>query len=97
MLELTGVIVKGFEKANKRGGDGENGWCLASKMSGEKSVKDNGILRKLGRVMGIVQNKQVAVDFGWELEKIGKLIAKINGSRKRGGSKCWKYAKKPRK
>ena len=29
MLELTGVIVKGFEKANKRGGDGENGRCLA--------------------------------------------------------------------
>lgn len=27
--------------------------------------------------MGIVQSKQVAVDFGWELEKIGKLIVKI--------------------
>ena len=38
--------------------------------------------------MGIVQSKQVAVDFGWELEKIVKLIVKINGSRKRGGSKC---------
>ena len=48
MLELTGVIVKGFEKANKRGGDGENGRCLASKISGEESVKDRGVLRKLG-------------------------------------------------
>lgn len=28
--------------------------------------------------MGIVQSKQVAVDFGWELEKIVKLIVKIN-------------------
>lgn len=46
-------------------------------MSGKESVKDSGILRKLGRVMGIVQSKQVAVDFGWELEKIGKLIVKI--------------------
>ena len=27
--------------------------------------------------MGIVQSKQVAVDFDWELEKIGKLIVKI--------------------
>ena len=43
--------------------------------------------------MGIVQNKQVEVDSDWKLERIGKLIAKINGSRKRGGSKCWKYAK----
>ena len=56
-------------------------------MSGEESVKDKGILRKLGRVMGIVQNKQVEVDSDWKLERIGKLIAKINGSRKRGGSK----------
>ena len=57
-------------------------------MSDEESVKDKGILRKLGRVMGIVQNKQVEVDSDWKLERIGKLIAKINGSRKRGGSKC---------
>ena len=61
----------------KKGGDGENGRCLTSKMSGEGSVKDRSFLRKLGRVMGIVQSKQVAVDFGWELEKIGKLIVKI--------------------
>ena len=27
--------------------------------------------------MGIVQSKQVAVDFGQKLEKIGKLIVKI--------------------
>ena len=46
-------------------------------MSGEESVKEKGVLRKLGRVMGIVQSKQVAVDFGWELEKIGKLIVII--------------------
>lgn len=77
MLKLTGVIVKGFEKANKRGGDGENQRCLASRMSVQESVKDKGILRKLGRVTGIVQSKQVAVDFGWKLEKIGKLIVKI--------------------
>ena len=61
---------------------------MASKISGEGSVKDKGILRKLGLIMHIAQNKQVAVDFGWKLEKIGKLIVKINGSRKRGGSKC---------
>ena len=48
MLELTGAIVKGFDKVNKRGGDGENGRCLVSKMSGEESVKDRGVLRKLG-------------------------------------------------
>lgn len=59
----------------------------------KKSVKEEGIIRKLGRVMDIVQNKQVAVDFGWKLKRIDKLIVKINGSRKRGGSKCWKYAK----
>ena len=68
-----GIKVR-FDKVNKRGGDGGNGRCLASKMSGEESVKDNGVLRKLGRVMGKVQSKQVAVDFGWELEKISKLI-----------------------
>ncbi len=38
--------------------------------------------------MGIVQNKQVAVDLSWKLKRIDKLIVKINGSRKRGGSKC---------
>lgn len=38
----------GFDKVNKRGGDGENGQCLASKISGEESVKDRGVLRKLG-------------------------------------------------
>ena len=32
--------------------------------------------------MDIFQNKQVAVNLGWELKRIGKLIAKINGSRK---------------
>ena len=37
--------------------------------------------------MGIVQSKQVAVNLGWKLKRIGKLIVKINGSRKRGGSK----------
>ena len=63
MLELTGVIVKGFEKANKRGGDGENGRCLASRMSVEGSAMDKGVLRKLGRVMGKVQSKQVAIDW----------------------------------
>ena len=42
------MIVKGFEKANKRGGDGENGRCLASFISGWESVKDRGVLRKLG-------------------------------------------------
>ena len=52
------------------------------------SVEDKGILRKLGLIMHIAQIKQVAVDFGWKLERIGKLIAKINGSRKKGGSKC---------
>ncbi len=57
------MIVKGFEKANKRGGDGENGRCLASIMSGDESVKDSGVLRNLGRVMGIVQSKQVAIDW----------------------------------
>lgn len=66
-------------------------------MSGEGSVKGRGVLRKSRRVMGKVQSKQVAVDFGWKLERIGKLIAKINGSRKKGGSKCWEDAKKPRK
>lgn len=66
-------------------------------MSGKESVKDSGVLRKLGRVMGIVQSKQVAVDLSWKLKRIDKLIVKINGSRKRGGSKCWGYAKKPRK
>ena len=44
-------------------------------MSGKENVKVRGILRKLGQVMSIVQIKQVVVDFGWELEKIGKLIA----------------------
>lgn len=57
-------------------------------MSGKESVKDSGVLRKLGRVMGIVQSKQVAVDLSWKLKRIDKLIVKINGSRKRGGSKC---------
>ncbi len=28
--------------------------------------------------MGKVQSKQVVIDFGWKLEKIGKLIVKIN-------------------
>lgn len=46
MLELTGAIVKGFDKVNKRGGDGENGRCLASIMSGDESVKDMGFSRK---------------------------------------------------
>ena len=46
MLELTGVIFKGFDKVNKIGGDGENGRCLASIMSGEGSVKDMGFSRK---------------------------------------------------
>ena len=32
--------------------------------------------------MGIVQNKQVAVDLSWKLKRIDKLIVKINGSRK---------------
>ena len=27
--------------------------------------------------MGIVQSKQVAVDFGWKLKRIGKLMVKI--------------------
>ena len=57
-------------------------------MSGKESVKDSGVLRKLGRVMGIVQSKQVAVDLSWKLKRIDKLIVKINGSRKRGGSNC---------
>ena len=38
--------------------------------------------------MGIVQNKQVAVDLSWKLKRIDKMIVKINGGRKRGGSKC---------
>ena len=66
-------------------------------MSGKESVKDSGVLRKLGRVMGIVQSKQVAVDLSWKLKRIDKLIVKINGSRKRGGSKCWDDVKKSRK
>ena len=66
-------------------------------MSGKESVKDSGVLRKLGRVMGIVQSKQVAVDLSWKLKRIYRLIVKINGSRKRVGSKCWDDAKKPRK
>ena len=61
----------------KKRGDGENGRFLASLMSGKESVKDSGVLRKLGRVMGIVQNKQVAVNLGWKLKRIGKLIVKI--------------------
>ena len=97
MLELTGAIVKGFDKVNKRGGDGKNGRCLASIMSGDESVKDMGFSRKQVRLMGIVQNKQVAVDLSWKLKRIDRLIVKINGSRKRGGSKCWDDAKKPRK
>lgn len=54
MLKLTGVIVKGFIKADKRGGDGEIGdvW-QANKMSGKESVKGRGVLRKLRRVIGI--------------------------------------------
>ena len=32
----------------KRGGDGENRRCLVNKMSGEGSVKDNGILENWG-------------------------------------------------
>lgn len=48
MLMLTGAIVKGFDKANKRGGDGENGRCLARQKSNGESVKDRGVLRKLG-------------------------------------------------
>ena len=56
-------------------------------MSGEGSVKDRSFLRKLGRVMGVVQSKQVDVDLSWKLKRIDKLIVKINGSRKRGGSK----------
>ena len=46
-------------------------------MSVEESVKDNGVLRKLGRVRNIVQSKQVTINLGWKLEKIGKLIVKI--------------------
>ena len=42
-------------------------------MSGEESVKDKGVLRKLGRVMGIVQNKQVVVDFGRKLKEIRQI------------------------
>lgn len=40
----------------------------------KKSVKEEGIIRKFGRVMGIVQSKQEVVGLGWKLEKIGKLI-----------------------
>ena len=65
------MIVKGFEKANKRGGDGENGRCLTSKMSGEGSVKDRSFLRKLGRVMGKVQtSKWLLVGLGIERNKV---------------------------
>lgn len=46
-------------------------------MSGEESVKDKGALRKLGRVMGIVQSKQEVVSLGLKLKRIGKLIVKI--------------------
>lgn len=63
-----------FVKADKRGGDGENGRSLASKMSSEESVKDKGALRKLGRVMGIVQSKQEVVSLGLKLKRIVKLI-----------------------
>ena len=62
MSELTGAIFKNFVKANKIGCDGENGQCLASKISGEESVKDRAVLRKLGRVTGIVKSKQVVID-----------------------------------
>ena len=71
------MIVKGFEKANKRRGDGEDERCLASRMSGKESVKDKGVLRKLGRVMGVVQSKQVDVDLVWKLKFMNKFIAKI--------------------
>ena len=47
-------------------------------MSGEESVKDEGILRKLGGVMDIVQNKQVAVDLVGKLKFMNKLMVKIN-------------------
>ena len=43
----------------------------------KKSVKEEGIIRKLGRVMGIVQSKQVAVNLSWKLKRIGKLMVKI--------------------
>ena len=43
----------------------------------KKSVKEEGIIRKLGRVMGIVQSKQVAVNLSWKLKRIGKLMIKI--------------------
>ena len=46
-------------------------------MSGEGSVKDSGVLRKLGRVMGVVQSKQVDVDLVWKLKFMNKFIAKI--------------------
>ena len=42
-------------------------------MSGKESVKEEGIIRKLGRVMGIVQNKQVVVDFGRKLKEIRQI------------------------
>ena len=77
------MIFKGFDKVNKIGGNGENGRCLASKMSGEECVKDRGVLRKLGRVMGIVQSKQVVVDLSLELKKIGKLVVKLLKQEKR--------------
>ena len=46
-------------------------------MSGEESVKERSVLRKLGRVMGIVQSKQVDVDLVWKLKFMSKFIAKI--------------------
>ena len=52
MLKLTGVIVKGFEKANKRGGDGENWRCLASRMSVEEKCKGQGYFKKTGTSNG---------------------------------------------
>ena len=50
---------------------------MASKISGDESVKDNGVLRKLGRVMEITQNKQMAVDLVEKLKVMNKLMVKI--------------------
>ena len=57
-----GINVR-FDKVNKIGGNGENGRCLARQKSNGESVKEKGVLRKFGRVMGMVQSKQVAIDW----------------------------------
>ena len=46
-------------------------------MSGDESVKGRGVLRKLRRVMGTEQNKQVAVDLVGKLKFMNKFIVKI--------------------